>query len=105
MRDVAVAGLLVIGVAAGLLAAVGIAVMRDAYDRLHYTAPTMLAGVALAGAVLVREGFSYIADKGLLLAAVVVVTSPVLVQAIARAARLSDRGSLDSRGGDVEQLG
>ena len=105
MRDVAVVALLVIGVGAQLLASAGISLMRSTYDRLHYTGPTILAAAALAGAVLVREGFSFIADKGLLLAAVVLVTSPVVVQAIARAARFADRGGLDAKGSDVEQLG
>lgn len=96
--------LLVVGVGAQVLGCVGIAMMRNAYDRLHYTGPSVLAGVALAAAVLVREGFSLVADKGLLLALVIVVTSPVIVQAIARAARTSEHGSLDTSAADVEQL-
>jgi monovalent cation/proton antiporter MnhG/PhaG subunit len=105
MRDVVVAVLLITGVAAQLLGCIGVAAMRNAYDRLHYTAPSVLAAVALAGAVLVREGFSLIADKGLMLAAVVVVTSPVIVQAIARAARAGDHdGALDAAAPDVEQV-
>jgi monovalent cation/proton antiporter MnhG/PhaG subunit len=105
MSDVVVAVLLVIGVAAQVLGCAGVAAMRNAYDRLHYTAPSVLAAVALAGAVLAREGFSLIADKGLMLAAVIVVTSPVIVQAIARAARASDHdGSIDAAAPDVEQV-
>jgi multisubunit Na+/H+ antiporter MnhG subunit len=99
-----VAVLLVVGVAAQVLGALGIALMRNAYDRLHYTGPSVLAAAALAAAVLVREGFSLIADKGLMLALVVVVTSPVIVQAIARGARVGDHGSLDVTGADVEQV-
>jgi multicomponent Na+:H+ antiporter subunit G len=105
VTDVAVAVLLVIGVAAQLLAAAGIAIMRTTYDRLHYTGPTMLAAVAFAAAVLSREGFSLIGDKAILIALVVVVTSPVVVQAIARAARIGERGSLDAAGADVERAG
>ena len=105
MKDVVVAVLLVIGVGAQVLGCVGIALMRNAYDRLHYTSPSVLAAVALAAAVLVREGFSLIADKGLMLAAVVVITSPVIVQALARAARTSEHGSLDTRAPDVEHVG
>jgi monovalent cation/proton antiporter MnhG/PhaG subunit len=104
MRDAIVVVLLVIGVGAQVLGCVGIALMRTAYDRLHYTAPSMLAAVALAAAVLVREGFSLIADKGLMLALVIVVTSPVIVQAIGRAARTSERGSLDTTAQDVEHV-
>ena len=96
--------LLVIGVGAQVLGCAGIALMRNAYDRLHYTGPSVLAAVALAAAVLVREGFSLIADKGLMLALVIAVTSPVIVQAIGRAARTSERGSLDTAGSDVEHV-
>lgn len=103
MRDVAVALLLVVGVAAQVLGCLGIAAMRNPYDRLHYTGPSVLAAVALAAAVLVREGFSLVADKGLTLAAVVAVTSPVIVQAIARAARTSEHGALDAAAPDVER--
>ena len=105
MRDVVVAALLVIGVGAQVLGCAGIAAMRTPYDRLHYTAPSALAAIALAGAVLAREGFSLIADKGLMLAAVVLVTSPVIIQAIARGARTGDRGSLDVAAADVERAG
>jgi monovalent cation/proton antiporter MnhG/PhaG subunit len=105
MRDVVVAVLLVVGVGAQVLGCAGVAAMRDAYDRLHYTGPSILAAVALAGAVLVREGFSLVADKGLMLAAVIVVTSPVIVQAIARAARTSEHGgALEATAGDVEHI-
>jgi monovalent cation/proton antiporter MnhG/PhaG subunit len=104
MRDAAVAVLLVIGASAQVLGCAGIAAMRNAYDRLHYTGPSVLAAVALALAILLREGFSLIADKALMLAIVVGVTSPVIVQAIGRAARTRDRGSLDAAAADVERI-
>ena len=104
MTDVVVALLLVVGVASQLLACAGVVAMRSVYDRLHYTAPTVLGVVAIAAAVLVREGFSLIADKGLLLAALMVVASPVIVQAMARAARISQHGSLDATGADIERV-
>jgi monovalent cation/proton antiporter MnhG/PhaG subunit len=104
MRDAVVVVLLAVGVAAQVLGCIGTAAMRTAYDRLHYTGPSLLAAVALAAAVLVREGFSLIADKALMLAVVILITSPVIVQAIGRAARTSDRGSLDAAAADVEQV-
>jgi multisubunit Na+/H+ antiporter MnhG subunit len=104
MRDVVVAALLVVGVGAQVLGCVGIAAIPTPYDRLHYTGPSVLAGVALAGAVLAREGLSLIADKALMLALVVAITAPVIVQAIARGARTGDRGSLDAAAADVEQV-
>jgi multisubunit Na+/H+ antiporter MnhG subunit len=104
VRDAVVAVLIVIGVGAQVLGCLGVAAMRTAYDRLHYTGPSLLASVALAAAVLVREGFSLVADKGLMLALVVIVTSPVIVQAIGRAARISEHGSLDAAAPDVERV-
>jgi monovalent cation/proton antiporter MnhG/PhaG subunit len=104
MTDVVVAVLLVVGVGAQVLGCLGVGVMRNAYDRLHYTGLSILAGAALAAAVLVREGFSLVADKGLLLALVIVVTSPVIVQAIGRAARTSERGGIDATAADVERV-
>jgi multisubunit Na+/H+ antiporter MnhG subunit len=104
MRDVAVVAALSVGVGAQLLACAGVAVMRNAFDRLHYSAPAILAAAALAAAVLIREGFSLVADKGILLAGVVAITSPVVVQAIGRAARMSERGSLDAGAADVERV-
>ena len=102
MRDVAVAVLLVLGVAAQLVSCAGVLLARGAYNRLHYTGPTVLGALALGLAVLVEEGFSLIGDRALEVAAVVGITSPVLVQAIARAARVGERGSLDAAADDVE---
>jgi multisubunit Na+/H+ antiporter MnhG subunit len=104
VRDALAIALLALGVAAEVFACLGMAAMRSAFDRLHYTGPSLLAAVALAGALLVREGFSFIADRALILAAIVLITSPVLVQAIARAARVGERGALDAAGADVERV-
>lgn len=104
MKDALVVVLLAVGVGVQLLGVAGIALMRDPFDRLHYTAPSMLAGLALAGALLARQGFSFIADRGLMLAAIVIVTSPVIVQAIGRAARARDRGGIDAGATDVERV-
>jgi multisubunit Na+/H+ antiporter MnhG subunit len=102
--DVAVIVALVVGVGAQVLGCTGVALMRNAFDRLHYTGLAIVAGVALAVAVLAREGFSFVADKGLMLAGVVALTSPVIMQAIGRAARTNERGSLDAAAPDVERI-
>ena len=101
-RDTAVLVLLFLGVAVQVLACLGVTAARGPFDRLHFTGLSMLAAAALAAAITVREGFSLIADTGLLVAALVVVTSPVIVQVVARAARVVDRGELDPHGDDVE---
>lgn len=104
MRDAAVVVLLFAGVVVQVLACAGVGVMRTALDRLHFTGISMLAALAIAAAVTVREGFSLIADKALLLAAIVIVTSPVIVQVVGRTARVAERGDLDANGPDVERV-
>jgi multicomponent Na+:H+ antiporter subunit G len=88
MRDAVVAVTLVGGVAIEVLCCVGLLVMRGAYARLHYSAPAGLGAVLVATAVVVREGFSLIGDKALLLAVFVLLTTPVLAHVTARAAHI-----------------
>jgi multisubunit Na+/H+ antiporter MnhG subunit len=104
VRDAAVAALLVVGVVAQVLACVGVLIARGPYNRLHYTGPTILGAAAIGLAVLVEEGFSLIGDRGIEVAFVIAVTSPAIVQAIAKAARVGERGSLDATADDVEVI-
>jgi multisubunit Na+/H+ antiporter MnhG subunit len=85
MRDAIATALLVAGVAVELLACAGVVLMRDALDRLHYTGAGTLAALLLAAAVLVRDSFSLIGNKAILLAAFVFVTTPVLTHFTAQA--------------------
>jgi multicomponent Na+:H+ antiporter subunit G len=78
--------LLWLGVALELLCCAGVVVMRGVYSRLHFTAPAGLGAIAIALAVLVRQGFSLIGDKALLVAFVVLLAAPVVSHATARAA-------------------
>src|SRR5579875_506842 len=78
--------LLAVGVLLELFAVLGVVVMRDAYDRLHYGA--LLIGVS----ILVRESFSLIGDKALATGGVLVVVGPVLVHTTARSFRSRKRG-------------
>ncbi|MGI8903040.1 MAG: monovalent cation/H(+) antiporter subunit G [Solirubrobacteraceae bacterium] len=103
-RTVLAAALLVLGCGAQAIGCLGVARMRGALDRLHYTGASMLAAPAIALAILVDQGFSMIADKALLLGAFVLVSSPVAVQVAARAIRVAERGGLDLEGHDVERL-
>ena len=95
---VLVVALLVSGVAVEILCSVGVLVMRGAYARLHYAAPAGLGALLLAIAVLLREGFSLIGDKGLLLAGFVLVSSPVLAHVTARAAHIRGTGGGQATG-------
>ena len=62
--------------------------MSDAYARLLFAAPAGLGALLLAIAVLLREGFSLIGDKALLVA----VFAPVHFSGLAAAAPLSSTG-------------
>jgi multisubunit Na+/H+ antiporter MnhG subunit len=92
VRDALTGFLLATGVGLELLAVAGVAAMADVYDRLHFLAPSTLGAIAIATAILVREGPSLIGLKGATLALILVVTSPILVHATARVARIAERG-------------
>jgi multicomponent Na+:H+ antiporter subunit G len=85
MRDAIATALLLAGVAVELLACAGVLLMREALDRLHYTGASTLAAVLVTAAVLVRDSFSLIGDKAILLGAFVLVTAPVLTHFTAQA--------------------
>ena len=91
MRDVAVTVLLVAGTALALLACLGVLLMRDPLDRLHYTAAAVPAALLIGAAVLVRDSFSLIGTRAIALAALLLVTSPVLTHATARALHARER--------------
>lgn len=93
IEAVAVWALLGLGAASVLMSCVGVLVMRDALDRLHFTAPASTIGpVLIAAAVLVEEPLSSAGIKAVLVALLIVVTTPVLTHATARAARIREHG-------------
>jgi multisubunit Na+/H+ antiporter MnhG subunit len=58
-RDVAADVLLGLAVAVVLLSSLGVLVMRDVYQKLHFVTPISLIAPALvAVAVLVQQGYS-----------------------------------------------
>lgn len=84
-RDVVTWLLVGLGVGLQLLGVAGVVLMREALDRLHYTAASTPATICVVAAVLVQEGPSLIGIKALLLGGFVLVTAPVLASATARA--------------------
>jgi multicomponent Na+:H+ antiporter subunit G len=94
VSSIVVAALLVVGVAVELLCCIGVLVMRGPYARLHYTAPAGVGALLIAIAVIVRQGFSLIGNKALLLAVFILVTAPVLSHVTARAARIRELGDV-----------
>lgn len=92
VRHVVATVLLVMGGSLEVLAVIGLAVMRDAYDRLHYVGLAGFGGLLVAVAIVVRESFSLIGDKSLATGAVLVLFGPVLVHATARSLRVREHG-------------
>jgi multisubunit Na+/H+ antiporter MnhG subunit len=67
---------------------VGVELLCSLFNRLHYVGPATIVGLpAIAAAVVVAEGFSASGIKAMLIAVVVLATSPVLTHVMARAAR------------------
>jgi multicomponent Na+:H+ antiporter subunit G len=84
--------LLAAGLATFLLMAVALLVVKDFYARLHFLTPASTLGVVLiAAAVVVAESISQAGIKAMLVAAILVVTSPVISHATARAARIRQK--------------
>jgi monovalent cation/proton antiporter MnhG/PhaG subunit len=88
--------LLAFGVGVELLCCLGMLVMEDAYDKLHYLGPAGIVGpLAIAGAIVTRESFSQAGVKALLTAALLVVSGPVLSHAAARALYIRQRDHIE----------
>jgi multicomponent Na+:H+ antiporter subunit G len=93
MSDAAVAVLLLVAATAVAVSAIGVAAMSNLFDKLHYLGPaSIVAPVAVAAAVVIKEGLGVPGVKSLLTATVLVITSPVLGHATARAARIRQFG-------------
>ena len=88
MRDVVTWILVGAGVAAQLFVCLGVLLMRDALDRLHFVGASSVGVVLVCAAPIVAEGPSLIGLKAILIAAFLLVTGPVLAHAPARAIHL-----------------
>jgi multicomponent Na+:H+ antiporter subunit G len=87
VRETIAAVLLGLSVLVELMSAVGLLVMRNPFDRLHYLAPaTTIGPIALAAAMLIAESDAQAKIKSALVAVVLLATGPILTHATARAA-------------------
>jgi multicomponent Na+:H+ antiporter subunit G len=77
--------LLAAGVAVQLVGCIGVLLMRAPLDRVHYAGTSTAAALLLAAAVVMRDSFSLIGNKAVVLAVFVLVTTPVLAHVTARA--------------------
>lgn len=93
MQHAVVVVLLALGVLVELISCVGVLVMRQFYDRLHYVGPASTLGAFLIGAALVvQNGLKQQGVKSIMVVLLLVTISPVLTHATARAARIREFG-------------
>jgi monovalent cation/proton antiporter MnhG/PhaG subunit len=93
IRDVVVDVLLGLATATVAAAALGVAVMPDAYARLHYVTPAaIVAPVFVTLAIFVREGLDENTGETVVALFFLIVAAPFLSHATIRAMRVRDSG-------------
>lgn len=95
-REWAATILLVAGGGIEVLAVLGLCVMRNVYDRLHYVGLAGFGALLIGAGVVFRESFSLIGDKALLVGVVLVATGPVLTHTTMRSMLTRERGAWDA---------
>jgi multisubunit Na+/H+ antiporter MnhG subunit len=94
--SIAVGALLVAVVAIELACCVGLLVMRDAHDKLHYIGPAAILGpIAAAAAIVIRESFTAAGVKAIVTAVLLIIANPVLAHATGRALYIRRRDHLE----------
>jgi multisubunit Na+/H+ antiporter MnhG subunit len=96
-REVLATVLIVLGGAIELMAVLGMCLMRDTYDRLHYVGLASVGALLVGLAVVFREGFSQVGDGALLTGVVLVFAGPVLVQTTMRSFLIRQHGDWRAR--------
>jgi multisubunit Na+/H+ antiporter MnhG subunit len=92
-RDIVADILLGLAVAVVISASVGVLVMRDPYQKLHFVTPAALvAPVLVALAVLVRAGLVENTGETCLALLFMVIAGPFLSHATIRAIRVREKG-------------
>ena len=94
MTETVVIGILLgLAVLVVLLSSVGLVVMRDVYQRLHYVAPIVLiAPVLVAIAITVKEGWDSNTGETWLSVGFLLLVAPFVSHATVRAARIREEG-------------
>lgn len=90
--------LLGLGVAAQWICCIGLVVMRNAFDRLHYAGAASTVGpLLILAAVLAQRGLDSAGLQAIATVGFLFLLNPVLVTATARAARRVQRRALQTR--------
>jgi multisubunit Na+/H+ antiporter MnhG subunit len=93
IRDIVADILLALAVMIVLASSLGILVMDDVYQKLHFVTPAALvAPVFVAAAVFVQAGLYENTGETSLALVLVVIAGPFLSHATIRAARIRDQG-------------
>ena len=92
------------GVALVVVSCLGVLVMRDVFERLHFSSPAMLGAACVAVAVLIKDSFAVVGDQVVLIALFLLLGSPILTHATARAARVDARGDWRLRPEDEVEI-
>lgn len=103
MKDVATTVLLICGATLQVLAALGLIVMRDVFDRLHYVGLAGFGVLLIGVSILVQESFSLIGDKALATGVLLALVGPILVHATARSFRTRLKGDWREGIEDLEE--
>ena len=101
-RSVAALVLLIAGGSLELLAVLGLVVVRDVYDRLHYVGLAGFGALLIGMAIAVEESLSLISDKALLVGLILVLSGPVLVHTTMRSFLTRELGDWRRRITDEE---
>jgi monovalent cation/proton antiporter MnhG/PhaG subunit len=97
-KGVLIAILLVLAVLVELLACVGVLLMPNLNDRLHFVTPASSVGpVLVAGAIVAKESFDHQGIAAVLVAVFLAVFGPVVSHATGRVARIRAAGDWRER--------
>ena len=91
-RSVTAVILVCLGGGLCVVATLGVTVMRDWQDRVHYPGLSSFGVFLIALAILVRESFSVIGDKALAAGVLLLLTGPVLLHTTLRSGRIRSLG-------------
>lgn len=91
-RSVVAVILLCAGTGLGVVSAIGVAVMRDWQDRVHYAGLSTFSVFLISLSILVRESFSMIGNKALATGVLLLIAGPVMVHVTLRSGRIRTLG-------------
>ena len=95
-HNLVIDALVVAGVAGELLCCIGLVVMRDVFDRIHFAmASTTLQPFLIAAAVIVEEAWTQPGINALVVAGALFLLNPVVAHATVRVARARRFGQIE----------